>query len=134
MNLRPETKAPDTSNKLSKDQLDAEVAHESTLRYFVENTELGVLDKDQMGVISLVSACQMLGIQLPATSQFFEHLRKLSSGEEGKGRVQVKEVITAGAFPMSLLFGQQKTGIIESIKGLWPFGRKAEESQQQVSR
>jgi len=133
MNLRPETKAPDTSNKLSKDQLDAEVAHESTLRYFVENTELGVLDKDQMGVISLVSACQTLGIQLPATSQFFEHLRKLSSGEEGKGRVQVKEVITAGAFPMSLLFGQQKTGIIETIKGLWP-GRKTEQPQQQVSR
>ncbi|MBE3136064.1 MAG: hypothetical protein IMZ43_01505 [Thermoplasmata archaeon] len=133
MNLRPETKAPDTSNKLSKDQLDAEVAHESTLRYFVENTELGVLDKDQMGVIALVDACQTLGIQLPATSQFFERLRQLSSGEEGKGRVQVKEVITAGAFPMSLLFGQQqKTGIIESIKGL--LGRKTEQPQQQVSR
>lgn len=133
MNLRPETKAPDTSNKLSKEQLDAEVAHESTLRYFVENTELGVLDKDQMGVISLVSACQTLGIQLPATAQFFESLRLLSSGEEGKGRVQVKEVITAGAFPMSLLFGQQpKTGIIESIKGL--LGRKTEQPQQQASR
>jgi hypothetical protein len=133
MSLRPETTAPDTSNKLSKDQLDAEVAHESTLRYFVENTELGVLDKDQMGVISLVDACQTLGIQLPATSQFFERLRRLSSGEEGKGRVQVKEVITAGAFPMSLLFGQQpKTGIIESIKGL--LGRKTEQPQQQVNR
>jgi len=129
MSLRPETTAPDTSNKLSKDQLDAEVAHESTLRYFVENTELGVLDKDQMGVISLVDACQTLGIQLPATSQFFERLRRLSSGEEGKGRVQVKEVITAGAFPMSLLFGQQpKTGIIDSIKGL--LGRKTEQHQQ----
>jgi len=133
MSLRPETTAPDTSNKLSKDQLDAEVAHESTLRYFVENTELGVLDKDQMGVISLVDACQTLGIQLPATSQFFERLRRLSSGEEGRGRVQVKEVITAGAFPMSLLFGQQpKTGIIESIKGL--LGRKTEQPQQQVNR
>ena len=133
MSLRPETTAPDTSNKLSKDQLDAEVAHESTLRYFVENTELGVLDKDQMGVISLVDACQTLGIQLPATSQFFERLRRLSSGEEGKGRVQVKEVITAGAFPMSLLFGQQpKTGIIDSIKGL--LGRKTEQPQQQVNR
>ena len=133
MSLRPETIAPDTSNKLSKDQLDAEVAHESTLRYFVENTELGVLDKDQMGVISLVDACQTLGIQLPATAQFFERLRMLSSGEEGKGRVQVKEVITAGAFPMSLLFGQQpKTGIIDSIKGL--LGRKTEQHQQQVNR
>jgi hypothetical protein len=133
MSLRPETIAPDTSNKLSKDQLDAEVAHESTLRYFVENTELGVLDKDQMGVISLVDACQTLGIQLPATARFFERLRMLSSGEEGRGRVQVKEVITAGAFPMSLLFGQQpKTGIIESIRGL--FGRKTEQPQQQVNR
>lgn len=133
MTLRPETKIPDTSAKLSKDQLDAEVAHESTLRYFVENTELGVLDKDQMGVISLVDACQTMGIQLPATSQFFEHLRLLSSGEEGKGRVQVKEVITAGAFPMSLLFGNQKVGIIDTIKGL--LGRKTDQPpQQQVSR
>lgn len=128
--IRVDREIPDTGSKLTKDQLDAEVAHESTLRYFVENTELGVLDKDQMGVISLVESCQKLGIQLPATSHFFEHLRQLSSGEEGKGRVQVKEVITAGAFPMSLLFGQPKTGIIESIKGL--FGRS--EAQQQVKQ
>lgn len=72
-----------------------------------------------MGVISLISAGQVLGLQMPATSAFFEKIRLLSSGEEGKGRVQVKEVITAGAFPMSLLFGEQKTGIIETIKGLF---------------
>jgi hypothetical protein len=131
--IRPETKVPNTSSDMKGGDLYADIAHEDTLRYFVENTELGVLDKDQMGVISLVDACQTLGIQLPATSQFFESLRRLSSGEEGKGRVQVKEVITAGAFPMSLLFGQQpKTGIIESIKGL--LGRKTEQPQQQVNR
>ena len=126
--IRPVTKAPDTSSKPSRDQIDAEVAHEGTLRYFVENTELGVLDKEQMGVISLVDASQTLGIELPATSRFFERLRRLSSGEEGKGRVQVKEVITAGAFPMSLLFGEQKTGWVDTIKGL--LGRKSDTPQQ----
>jgi hypothetical protein len=129
MPLRPEQIAPDTGKHISKSDLDAEVKHEDTLRYFVEHTELGVLDKDQMGVISLVHAGQVLGLQLPATSAFFERIRSLSSGEEGKGRVQVKEVITAGAFPMSLLFGEQKTGLIEWIKGLIP-GRKSDTPPQ----
>lgn len=122
--IRPVTKAPDTSGKVDHSQINADVAHESTLRYFVENTELGVLDKDQMGVISLVKSGQKLGLHLDATATFFESLRQLSSGEEGKGRVQVKEVITAGAFPMSLLFGEQKTGIMETIKGLLGRGQK----------
>jgi len=123
---RPETNVPVTSSAITPN---ADLAHEKTLEYFVHNTELGVLDKDQMGVISLVSAGQVLGIQLQATSAFFERIRQLSSGEEGKGRVQVKEVITAGAFPMSLLFGQQQSGgVIEWIRGL--MGRKQESSPQ----
>lgn len=124
MPLRPEQTIPDTGKHILKDQLDAEVAHENTLRYFVEHTELGVLDKDQMGVISLVHAGQVLGLQLPATSAFFERVRSLSSGEEGKGRVQVKEVITAGSFPMSLLFGEEKSGLWDTIKGLLGRGKK----------
>jgi hypothetical protein len=124
MGIRPDTVVPDTSIPVDKAQVDAEVAHERTLEYFVHNTELGVLDKDQMGVIALVNAGQVLGLQLPATEAFFEKIRKLSSGEEGKGRVQVKEVITAGAFPMSLLFGEQKTGILDTIKGI--FGKKTD--------
>jgi hypothetical protein len=129
MAIRPEQKAPDTGQHIDRSQIDAEVAHESTLRYFVEHTELGVLDKDQMGVISLVKAGQKLGLHLPATTEFFESIRQLSSGEEGKGRVQVKEVITAGAFPMSLLFGEQKTGIWDTIKGL--MGRGKTDTQPQ---
>lgn len=132
MNLRPETKAPETGNKPGHEQLNADVAHESTLRYFVENTELGVLDKDQMGVISLVDSCSELGLHLPAARRFFERHRQLSSGEEGKGRVQVKEVITAGAFPMSLLFGDQKPGIIDSIKGLFGRGQSSTPPQKGV--
>lgn len=108
---------------------DADRAHEDTLRYFVENTELGVLSADQMGVIALVSGGEALGMDLRATVAFFEKIRTLSSGAEGKGRVQVKEVITAGAFPMSLLFGEQKSGILESIKSL--FGRKEQSPQVQ---
>jgi hypothetical protein len=132
MSLRPVTQTPETGNKPGHDQLNADVAHESTLRYFVENTELGVLDKDQMGVISLVNSCSELGLHLPASRQFFERHRQLSSGEEGKGRVQVKEVITAGAFPMSLLFGNQKPGIIDSIKGLFGKGQSSTPAQKGV--
>ena len=126
MTLRPETKVPVTSSEITPN---ADLAHERTLEYFVHNTELGVLDKDQMGVIALVSGGQVLGLQLPATAQFFEKIRTLSSGEEGKGRVQVKEVITAGSFPMSLLFGQQQGGgVIDWFRGL--MGRKQESSPQ----
>ena len=126
--IRPETTVPNTSKETNPRDFYADIVHEDTLRYFVENTELGVLDKDQMGVISLVDASQILGMQLQATSAFFESIRCLSSGEEGKGRVQVKEVITAGAFPMSLLFGQQQGGgVIEWIRGL--MGKKQESPQ-----
>ena len=127
MTIRPETKVPVTSSEITPN---ADLAHERTLEYFVHNTELGVLDKDQMGVIALVSGGQVLGLQLPATAQFFEKIRTLSSGEEGKGRVQVKEVITAGSFPMSLLFGQQQSGgVMEWLRGI--MGRKQQPPQAQ---
>jgi hypothetical protein len=130
MPLRPETTVPDTGKKTSADQFNAEVAHESTLRDFaINHTELSVLDKDQMGVIALVSAGQRLGLQLPATSEFFERIRQLSSGEEGKGRVQAKECITAGAFPMSLLFPQEKTSLWDTLKGF--VGRGKTDTPQQ---
>jgi hypothetical protein len=128
--VRPETTVPDTSTKVKGSEMYADIAHEESLRYFLENSELGVLDKDQMGVISLVDAGTVLGLQLHATAQFFESIRCLSSGEEGKGRVQCKEIITAGAFPMSLLFGQQQGGgVIDWIKGI--MGRKQEPQQVQ---
>jgi len=123
--VRPETTVPNTASAITPN---ADLAHEKTLEYFVHNTELGVLDKDQMGVISLVAAGQILGMQLQATTTFFEKIRQLSSGEEGRGRVQVKEVITAGSFPMSLLFGQQQGGgVIDFVRGL--LGRKQEPQQ-----
>ena len=123
--FRPVSKVPDTSSPI---QPDADLAHEKTLEYFVHNTELGIVSPEQMGVISLVDAGQHLGIYMPATSRFFERQRQLSSGEEGKGRIQVKEVITAGSFPMSLLFGEQKSGILDMVKGI--FGKKTDSSQQ----
>ena len=129
-----ETTIPDTSVKKDHGAFDAEVAHEGTLRYFVENTELGVLDKDQMGIISLVNACDHIGVQLPGTKRFFTaekfSIRALSSGEEGKGRIQAKECITAGAFPMSLLYTQQNGGVIEWVKSLVGRGQNQQQPQQ----
>jgi hypothetical protein len=117
--IRPVEKTPDTGQKTDRRQLDAEVAHESTLRDFaIHHTELSCLDKDQMGVISLVRAGESLGLYMPATMTFFENIRLLSPAEEGKGRVQAKECITAGAFPMSLLYGEQKTSWFDTIKSL----------------
>jgi hypothetical protein len=134
MSIRVDSTIPDTGKRIDRSQVDAEVAHEESLWYFLQNTELGVLDKEQMGVIALVDAYEELDLMLPASKRFFERLRRLSSGEEGRGRVQAKEVITAGSFPMSLLFGQQQTGgIIEGIKSLWP-GRKSEPAPQPGAR
>ena len=127
--IRPERVIPDTSTKTDYSRINAEVAHEESLRYFLERSELGVLDKDQMGIMSLVQGCKKLGIDLPATEQFFETQRQLSSGEDGKARIQAKEVITAGSFPMSLLFGEQKSGWADTIKSLLT-GKKAEPQQQ----
>jgi hypothetical protein len=125
--IRPESVVPNTSSPITPD---AELQHEQTLEYFVHNTELGIVSPEQMGVISLVDAGQHLGIFMPATSRFFERQRQLSSGEEGKGRIQVKEVITAGSFPMSLLFGEKQGGILDFFKGLMP-GKKSEPQRAQ---
>jgi hypothetical protein len=125
---------PKTDGKIDRSQIDSEVAHEDTLRYFVEHTELSVLTPEQMGVISLVTAYEALDIQLPATKAFFtaEHnsIKSLSSGEEGRGRIQAKECITAGAFPMSLLFGEKKSGFFDTVKSLWSGGKKEPEANK----
>ena len=130
MQVRPEREIPETNKTIDKSKIAADVAHEESLRYFLEHTELGILDREQMGVMSLVDAVEELGIELPGTKQFFEKQRQLSSGEEGKGRVQAKEVITAGAFPMSLLFGEQKTGWFDTIKSFFGKGKSDTPPQQ----
>jgi hypothetical protein len=110
--------------------LSAEIEHENTLREFVRKTELGVLDKDQMGVIALINAGSKIGIQLTAAKTFFVaedcSIRSMSSGEGGIGRIQAKECITAGAFPMSLLFGSEKSGMIDMLKSFIPGAKKPE--------
>jgi hypothetical protein len=118
----PESTRPNTSSPI---QPDADLAHEKTLEYFVHNIELSIVSPEQMGVISLIDAGQHLGIYLPAASRFFERQRRLSSGEEGKGINIVKEVITAGSFPLSLLFENKQGNLLDTIKGFIP-GKKAD--------
>jgi hypothetical protein len=110
--LRPIRAPPDTKSPV---HVDAPRYHEDTLRYFVEKTELGVLDKEQMAVIALIAAWRTVGLRLYGVEKFFDRQTELSSGFEGKGRVQVKEVITAGSFPMSLLFPEEKTGLLAGV-------------------
>ena len=134
MPIRPPTEVPKTSADLDKSQLDADVAHENNIRYYLDNTELGVVDEEQQAIEALLRATKKIGIQLTATDTFFREQRQLSSGVKGIGRVQGKEIITAGAFPMSLLFGEQKTGWIDSIKGLFSRGSANNPPPQQGSR
>jgi hypothetical protein len=131
MGIRQEVKTPDTGQHIDRSQIDSEVAHENTLRAFaIDNTELSNLSKDQMGVISLVRAGGALGLHLPATSSFFENIRQLSSAEDGIGRLQAKDCITAGSIPLGLLFGEKKTGIWETVKNFLP-GKKTQDTSQQ---
>ena len=126
---RPETKIPKTDIEIKRDQIDAEVAHEKTLEYFVHNTELGVVTEEQQSEEALLNGLNGIGINLPGTTLFFERQRKLSSGVRGIGRVQVKEVITAGSFPLSLLFDEKKSGIFDTIKSFMGGNKKQEESR-----
>jgi len=126
---RPETNIPKTDIEIKRDQIDAEVAHEKTLEYFVHNTELGVVTEEQQSIEALLNGLNGIGINLSGTTLFFEHQRKLSSGVRGIGRVQVKEVITAGSFPLSLLFDEKKSGIFDTIKSFMGGNKKQEESR-----
>jgi len=126
---RPVTNIPKTDIEIKRDQIDAEVAHEKTLEYFVHNTELGVVTEEQQSEEALLNGLNGIGINLPGTTLFFERQRKLSSGVRGIGRVQVKEVITAGSFPLSLLFDEKKSGIFDTIKSFMGGNKKQEESR-----
>ena len=113
--IRPKSDIPDTSLSVDASKFNAEIAHEESIKEYMRNSELGVLTPEQMGIIALIDSAEEIGIDLPSTKRFFDKQRKLSSGEDGKARVQCKEIITAGAFPMSLLFGEKKPGIIDTI-------------------
>lgn len=126
--IRPESTIPNTSEIPPASTFNAEVAHEESIKEYMRNSELGVLTQEQMGIISLIDSVEEVGIDLPGTKRFFEKQRQLSSGEDGKARVQCKEIITAGAFPMSLLFGDKKPGWIDTIAGMVT-GKKPEQPQ-----
>lgn len=124
----PRRKVPETRS----DHIpNAELAHERTLEKFVDRTELGVVDEEQQAIEALVDAAGELGLHLPATKRFFVRQRELSSGVKGIGRVQVKEVITAGSFPMSLLFPQEKTSIIDKVMSIFGRGKAQQQGGEQ---
>lgn len=131
MSVRPEREIPDTSHKIDKGQLDADVAHENNIRYYLDNTELGVVDEEQQAIEALVRSYRKLHLHLDATDTFFKEQRSLSSGVKGIGRVQAKEIITAGAFPMSLLFPQQQGGFMNFVKSI--LGKGDNQQTQQGS-
>lgn len=126
--LRPDSTVPHTATDLNKANLNADVAHEGTLRYFVEQTELGVLTKEQMALMSLCDAYKHMGFNMDPVNNFFEKQRQLSSGEEGRGRIQVKDAITTSTLQLPWMYGNEGGGFLSSIKD-FILRRKSEPTQ-----
>lgn len=117
MPSRPETKVPDTSSKVDKTLLDAQVAHEQHVGTYLERTELSIIDEEQQAVESFFDALNEIGFQLPGCKTFCMRQRALSSGIKGVGRVQGKEVVTAGSWPMAM-FNTEKPSIWDRLNSL----------------
>lgn len=116
VSIRPATTVPTTSTKIDKSLLDAQVAHEQTIRYYLEHTELGIINEEQQSIEALLDGLEEVGLSLPGTQRFFKRQRELSSGVRGVGRVQGKEVVTAGSWPMAM-FNEEKPSIVDRILG-----------------
>jgi len=123
---RPSSQVPDTSKKIDRSLLDAEVAHEQHVGTYLARTELSVIDEEQQAVESFFDALSRTGVQLPGCKRFCSRQRELSSGIKGVGRVQGNEVVTAGAWPMAL-FNNEKPGIIDRISQFMGRGKPAQE-------
>lgn len=128
MDIRPATKIPVTSQSIDKSLLDAQVAHEQHIGYYLEHTELGIIDEEQQAIEALLNGLKEIGISLPGTTRFFIRQRELSSGVKGVGRVQGKEVVTAGSWPMAM-FNQEKPSMLERLMGYFGKGKAQEGSK-----
>lgn len=116
-NLRTVAKVPDTGTKINKSEINAEIAHEGTLRYFVEHTELGVLTKEQMALMALTDSYTEMGFNMKPVETFFKSQNRYSSGEEGRGRIQVKDAITTSTLQLPWMYGDQGSGgFLSSVK------------------
>ena len=110
------TKVPDTSPKIDRALLDAQVAHEQHVGTYPNRTELSIIDEEQQAVESFIDALDEIGFQLPGCKKFCSRSRDLSSGIRGVGRVQGKEVVTAGSWPMAM-FNNEKPGLLDRLMG-----------------
>jgi hypothetical protein len=130
--IRPESTVPQTASTLTRDQINADVAHEGTLRYFIEQTELGVLTKEQMALMSLCKAYNEVGFDMSPVLGFFEAQRQYSSGEDGRGRIQAKEAITTSTVNLPWMYGNEQGGFWQGIKDF--ITRKPSNPQPQQGR
>jgi hypothetical protein len=124
--IRPKTTNPITSTSIDKAMIDAQVAHEQHIGYYLNHTELGIIDEEQQAIEALVTACEEIHLYLPATKRFFVRQRELSSGVKGVGRVQGKEVVTAGSWPMAM-YSTEKPSLWDRAMSLMGRGKPAQE-------
>ena len=116
---------PDTSKKIDRSLLDAQVAHEQHVGTYLNRTELSVIDEEQQAVESFFDALNRIGYQLPGCKRFCSRSRELSSGIKGVGRVQGKEVVTAGSWPMAM-FNTEKPSLWDRAMSLMGKGNAQE--------
>ena len=127
--IRPPSTVPVTVHNIDKSQLDAQVAHEQHIGYYLNHTELGIITEEQQSIEALLTGIDEIGVSLPGTNAFFRRQRKLSSGVKGVGRVQGKEVVTAGSWPMAM-FNTEKPSLIDRALGFFGKGKQAQEGTQ----
>ena len=127
MALRPEREVPQIKGA-SASTWNAEVAHEESIQAYMAKSDLAILTDEQIAVMSLIAGYGTLGLDLPATREFLQNIHDYSSGKEGIARIQCKEIITAGAFPMNLLHKQEEGGALAWLKSL--IGGKKSQQQQ----
>jgi hypothetical protein len=119
--IRPVSKVPETSRSIDRSLLDAQVAHEQHIGYYLEHSELGIIDEEQQAIEALLAGLTEIGIDLPGATTFFTRQRALSSGIKGVGRVQCKECVTAGSWPMAM-FNTEKPSMLDRLSSF--FGKK----------
>jgi len=123
--IRPVSKVPVTSSAIDRSLLDAQVAHEQHIGYYLEHSELSIIDEEQQAIEALLAGLNEIGLSLPGTTKFFVKQRELSSGVRGVARIQGKEVVTAGNWP-GMFLPPEKIGILDRLSGFIGRGKQQE--------
>jgi hypothetical protein len=126
--IRQPSKVPDTSKSIDRSLLDAQVAHEQHIGYYLRKIEISKIDEEQQAVEAYHKGLWKLGFQLPGCLGFLIEQRKLSLGVGGVGPVYGKEVVTAGSWPI-VMGNTEKISLIDRAMQFFGKGKPQEGSK-----